>query len=229
MRQQAPLALPPPAGTAHWDQEVLFSQGVISALASVNSGFIALLAELHGARPGMPVLGLPPGILQPLSRAVAGAGRLALPYALFDLRFREERFWKYEAQSVGSIQDGQVAATADSRLLRFARSGLTLAWHLAQVDPRVARLALGMESATRRVFAALPLGSLDALARRVAPSVSARFCARERFWMQLAAALRLPADDGRLERLRLLGLQLQGADAARTQLLHRRLHRRAEG
>jgi hypothetical protein len=89
----------------------------------------------------------------------------------------------------------------------------------------VARLALGVEPGTQEALESLPVGSLDAFARRLAPVVSARFCARERFWAQIAAALRTPAGSPGLDRLKLLGLQLQGAEAARAQQLHRRLRR----
>lgn len=225
MRHQSPLALPPPAGTAHWGEQVLFSEKIIGALASVNGAFIALVLDLHAARPGVPVLGLPADALATLGRGAALARRLPLPYALFDLRFRDERFWRVESRAASAIQDGPPPPAADSRLLRFARSGLMLAWHLAQLDPRVARLALGVEPGTQEALESLPVGSLDAFARRLAPVVSARFCARERFWAQIAAALRTPAGSPGLDRLKLLGLQLQGAEAARAQQLHRRLRR----
>jgi hypothetical protein len=225
MRHQTPLALLPPAGTAHWGEEVLFSQKVMSELGGLNARFISLLVELHGSRPGMPALGLPSHSLPPLLRATGVEERLVLPFALFDLRFRDERFWTYESRAASAVQDGQPTPAADTRLLRFAHAVLTLAWHLVQVDPRVARLALGMAPGTQQVLEATPIGLLDALARRTCPAVSARFCTRERFWGHLGSALRLPPDSGQLERLRLLGLQLQGADAARAQQLHRRLRR----
>jgi hypothetical protein len=225
MRHQTPLALPPPAGTAHWGEEVLFNPKIVEALASVNGAFIALAVELQGAKPGAAVLGLPNGALTPLQKYPVGAFRLPLPYALFDLRFRDERFWKAEARAASGIQDGSATPVADSRLLRFTRSGLMLAWHLAQLDYRVARLALGVEPGTQEALESLSVGALDSFARRLAPAVSARFATRQRFWFQLIAALRMPRDRDRLERLKLLGLQLQGAESARVQQLHRRLRR----
>jgi hypothetical protein len=228
MRHQTPLALPPPAGTAHWGEEVLFNPRILEAISSLNGAFIALAIELQGARPGVGVLGLPAAVLAPLQRCPAGPFGLPLPYALFDLRFRDERYWKSEARAARGIQDGSRTQLADTRLLRFARSGLMLAWHLAQLDHRVARLALGVEPGTQEALESLPLGVLDSFARRLAPAVSARFCARQRFWSQLIAALRIPTESGRLARVKLLGLQLQGAEAARVQQLHRRVRRSAQ-
>jgi hypothetical protein len=229
MRHQTPLALPPPAGTAHWGEQVLFGPKIVEALSSVNGAFIALAVELQAIKPGAPVLGLPGPVLASLQRCPEAAFRLPLPYALFDLRFRDERFWKSETRAARGIQDGGRTAVADNRLLRFARSGLMLAWHLAQLDYRVARLALGVEPGTQEALESLPVGALDSFARRLAPAVSARFASRQRFWSRLVAALRMPTETARLERLKLLGLQLQGAESARFQQLHRRVRRIAQG
>jgi hypothetical protein len=224
MREQHPLALPPPAGTAHWGEDVLFSPRVMDALCSVNGAFLGLAAELHAQRPGMPALGLPAHILTAIARA-GGSRECALPLALFDLRLRDERFWRNEALACRAVNDGQAAVAADPRTRRVTRAAVTLAWHLVQTEPRVARLALGLEPAVRDVLDGVPLGSLDALAGRVASALSARFCTRERFWSQVTAVLRFGPKTGGLDRLRLLGMQLQGTEAARAQLLHRRLRR----
>lgn len=225
MREQHPLALPPPAGAAHWGEEVLFNARVTGALSSVNAAFLALAGELHAQRPGMPALGLPAHVLVGLARSCSASHGCALPLALYDLRFRDERYWRIEALACRSVNDGQSAVAADVHARRVARAAVTLAWHLVQTEPRAARLVLGMEPAVQEVLAAVPVGSLDALARRVAASLSARFCTRERFWLQVADVLRFGPEAGRIDRLRLLGLQLQGAESARAQLLHRRLRR----
>ncbi len=224
MREQHPLALPPPAGAAHWGEELLFNARVMDALGSVNGAFLGLAAELHSQRPGMPALGLPAHILTAIARA-GSARECALPLALCDLRFRDERYWRNEALACRAVNDGQGATATDARTRRVARAAVTLAWHLVQTEPRAARLALGMEPAIQAVLGGVPIGSLDALAGRVAASLSARFCTRERFWSQVTAVLRFGPETGGLDRLRLLGMQLQGTEAARAQLLHRRLRR----
>lgn len=225
MREQHPLALPPPAGAAHWGAQVLVDARVMDALGSVNGAFLSLAAELHAQRPGMPALGLPGHVLAGLARHGLCSRACAVPLALFDLRFRDDRHWRKEALACRTVQDGQGADVADPRSRRVARAAVMLAWHLAQTEPCAAQLALGMEPATREVLGDVPIGSLDALARRMAGSLSARFCTRERFWSEVTSVLRFGPDSGRLDRLRLLGLQLQGAEAARMQLLHRRLRR----
>lgn len=228
MKDQAPLALPPPAGAAHWEEESPLGSRVTTALGSANSAFLSLAGSLHAARPGMPALGLPAHVLTGLARLESQQGGLALPLALYDIRFRDERFWRLEVASCRSVHDGQPSATADPRVIRFSRTAVTLAWHFAQSEPRAARLALGMEAPVQELLMALPVGALDALAQRVAVVVSARFCTRERFWGLVTSALRFGQDNAAIERLRMLGLQLQGAEAARVQQLHRRLRRNTQ-
>lgn len=229
MRHQSSLPLAPPAGPAHWAENALLNERTTRALTGVNAEFLALALELHATRPGLPVLGLPAYLVPVLSRTrVALAAGLQLPYALFDLRFRDVQFWKTQALASGSVNDGAGAHPADPRLLRFTGTVVTLAWHLAQVDGRVARLAFGLEGRTQEVLAALPVGTLDPLSRRVAPSLAARFCTRERFWRLLSEGLSPTADPEKVGRIKLLGLQLQGADAARAQQLHRRARRSSQ-
>jgi hypothetical protein len=227
MRQQAPLALPPPAGPAHWEEDSPLGARVMTALGSANSAFLSLAVALHAARPGMPALGLAAHVLAGLARVESLHHGFAVPLALYDLRFRDERFWRLEVAACRSVHDGQAVAAADARVVRFTRTAVTLAWHFAQSESRAARLALGMETPVQELLAALPVGALDALAQRVAGVVAARFCTRDRFWGLVASALRFGQDNAAVERLRLLGLQLQGAESARAQMLNRRLRRTA--
>ncbi len=225
MKEQ-PLPLPAPPGSTHWLQREPLSERMLADIADVNAVFVALALELHVLRPGMPVLGLPAHLLPALARhGRAGIGGLRLPYVLFDLRFRDAAYWRAQVTGVVSVQDCEATRHTDIRLVRFARTALTLSWHFTQADPRAARLALGLETATESLLAGLSVGVLDSLARRLAPAVAARFCTRERFWSLLGDAARTGADPTCVERVRLLGLQLQGADAARAQQLYRRQRR----
>lgn len=226
MREQISLGLPPPAGNAHWLERTLFGERVLADMADVNGEFVRLLLELHACRPGMPVLGLPAHLVPPMARrGWTATGGPRLPFVLFDLRFRDSVFWGEQSAGATSIRDGDAARLADARIVRFARTALTLGWHLAQSDPQAARLALGLDSVTATLLAGLSVGALDALARRAAPALAARFCTRERFWWLLGDCLGPAADPACVQRVRLLGLQLLGADAARAQQLYRRPRR----
>ncbi len=229
MNTQTPLALPPPAGTAYWNRPVLFDERRLAALAGVNAAFLRLLRDLHGSRPGMPALGLPAHLVIHLTAAAeALKGPLWLPFVLFDASFRDEAFWQASCAATSAVRDGGPSGAAEPRVVSFARSAVTLAWHCAQLDSRLARMAFGLEPAAVAALADLPVGRLEGLARRVAPVLTARFCVRERFWNLLAAAGRSPSDEALAGRVRLLGLQLHGSDAARVRRLHRRQARSAQ-
>lgn len=226
MRDQPPLALPPPAGSAHWNRPAPLGERLTQDLAECNANFLALAIDLHALRPGMPPFGLPAHLLPALARlGRPGLAGLRLSVALFDLRFRDAAYWRAQVAASSAVHDGEVARMAEARPARFARSAVTFAWHLAQIDSRVARLVLGLETATRELLAGLPVARLEPLACRVAPVLTARFCTRERFWTMLAEAARPGTPAVCAERVRLLGMQLQGADAARAQQLYRRARR----
>jgi len=197
----------------------------MAAIGSANGSFLLLAAALHGSRPDLPVLGLSGQVVSGVCRAAAAQGAPAVPFSLYDLRFRDERFWRLQIAASRSVGDSGPAATVDPRVTRFARTAVTLAWHFAQAEPRAARLALGIESPIQEMLCLLPIGALDALALRVAGAVAARFSNRERFWSLVTAALRFGPDPSGTERLTLLGLQLLGADSARAQQIHRRQRR----
>lgn len=229
MHLQTPLALAPPAGTAHWGRRILFDDRVLSAVTGLNLLFLRVVHDINAVRPGMPVLGLPSHLAMRLGCTAEVLEHMPrLPFALFDARFRDPAYWEAQARGASSVHDSGAIPPADPRLVDFARAGLTLAWHFSQVDARLARLAFGLDAGTDAVLASLPVGRLDGLARRVAPMLAARFCTRERFWLLFVAALRAPGDEPLAERVRLLGLQLQGSDAARTRRLHRRLRASAQ-
>lgn len=225
MRGQAPLALPPPAGVAHWGEDTPFGIKVMAAIGSANQAFLMLAAALNGSRPEQPVLGLSGRLVSDICRVAAGPAALALPFSLYDLRFRDERFWRQQISASRSVNDSTPTAGTDIRVSRFARTAVTLAWHFSQSEPRAARLSLGIEAPIQEMLGTLPIGALDTLASRVAGAVAARFCTRERFWSLVTAALRFGPDPSGTERLTLLGLQLLGADSARVQQIHRRQRR----
>lgn len=226
MLEQIPLALPPQAD-AHWLEQALPGERTVSELTGLNRDFLTLAGELGADRPGMPALGLPGHLAVGVARAAVATGpRLRLPFALFDLRFRDARFWHSQAAGAAAVHDRQAATAIETRTLRFARAALTFAWYLVQRDGAAARLVLGLDSGAEAAIAGLPVGSLDGVARRTAPALAARFCTRERFWELLVESpTGQAATRERLRRLSLLGQQLQGMDAARARQLHRRAWR----
>jgi hypothetical protein len=225
MTHQQPLALVPPAGAADWSEQALINARTVTTIAGVNEAFLALLVRLAGERPGQPVLGVPPAALRAI--ATCGAQRCleaaSLPYALFDLRFLDERYWATQAAGTAAVHDAEAAGHVGHEVVAFVQTAVTAAWHLAQLSEGGARLALGMAAGTHGVLAALPMSALAWLPRRLAPALAARFCARGSFWPLFAECAARPTDE-RAAALRRLGLQLTGMEGARAQSLHRRTH-----
>lgn len=227
MSRPQPLALAPPAGHADWSERSVLDHATRRALGSINLAFLSLATELAEEGRLKLISGLPARAINALIDPQAGR-RLCerLPYALFDLRFGDGSFWEYEIAAAGGIQDAGQSAVSDERLISFARAVITLVWHLAQTRAAGARLVFGAAPATISALSSMPVATVERLARRVAPALTARFGSRTRFWLQFEGCAVHP-DDQALCLLQQLGLQIQGADSARQQALQRRAKRGA--
>lgn len=225
MNRQQPLALAPPAGSASWSERSLLDGLTRRALCSINLAFLDLAADLAEEGRLKLISGLPSRAVDALIDPDAGR-RLCerLPYALFDLRFGDGGFWESEIAAAGGVQDAEPAVAADDRIVIFARAAIMLAWHLAQTRAPGARLVFGTSPATIAALASLPVATMERLARRVAPALTARFGTRTRFWLQFEGCAVRP-DEQSVDMLRQLGLQIQGAESARSQALQRRPRR----
>lgn len=225
MTGQQPLALPPPAGNAAWSESPLLDASVRRALSSINQQFLELAADLGYEGKLALVPGLPPRAVREIGDADARR-RLCdgLPYALFDLRFGDGAWWEAQVQAAAGVLDAELTPAPDDRILSLARAATVLAWHLCQSRRPGAQLVLGASPATLAALGQMPLAHLEALARRVAPALNSRFGARAHFWRQFAGCATEPSEDAVVV-LHRLGLQLHGADSARSQQLRRRLPR----
>ena len=227
MARQQPLALDPPAGAADWSERSLLDPPTRRALTSVNLAFLALAAELAEEGRLRLISGLPPRAVDSLIDPEAGS-RLCerLPYALFDLRFADGAWWEAQIAAAGGVQDSESLPAADERIVAFVRTVVMLVWHMAQTRVAGARLVFGTATRTLAALAAMPVAAADGLARRAAGSLTARFGARTRFWLQFEGCAAHP-DMRAVDVLQQLGLQIQGAESARLQALQRRSRRSA--
>jgi len=227
MSRQQPLAMAPPAGTADWSERSLLDPAMRRALGSINLAFLNLATELAEEGRLRLISGLPPRAIDALIDPDAGQ-RLCqrLPYALFDLRFGDGGFWEGEIAAAGGIQDAGYAGAVDERIVSFARAAIILLWHLAQTRAAGARLVFGAAPTTIAALSSMPVATVERLARRVASALTARFGSRTRFWLQFEGCAVRP-DDQAVNLLQQLGLQIQGADSARSQALQRRPRRGA--
>ena len=227
MSRQEPLALAPPAGNADWSERSLLDNATRRALGSINLVFLNLATELAEEGRLRLISGLPPRAIDALIDPEAGR-RLCerLPYALFDLRFGDGSYWENEIAAAGGVQDAGSSSAVDDRIVSFVRAVIMLVWHLAQTRAASARLVFGTAPATIAALSSTPVAMVERLARRVAPSLTARFGSRTRFWLQFEGCAVHP-DDQAVNLLQQLGLQIQGADSARLQALQRRPKRGA--
>ena len=182
-----------------------------NALASIretNTGFLALVAERHAARPGAGLFGLSAVATAAIASLDAVGRRAAAgcPYTLFNLRFEDGAFWSAVARDPDLAGSGCVSDEAT-----FARTAVFLAWHLARSSELTAALVLGMTSPVQRAWRRLPLSALDRAATLALPHLAARWGDHPGFWPKLLDAS-APVDGGRADSARLLGLQLMAAE-----------------
>ncbi len=212
MAMQQHLALALPEESSGWSKSDILEPRSLGAVMEANGEFLSLLCARRSAAGLDEGLGLAPKVLAALPHRVGGSGPIRLPVALFDLRFRDYQYWRAQAQASASVRDFSDSCQTDIACLRFTRSAVVLAWHLAHCNQAMARLALGLEDRSLQVIRDVPVGALDSLASRVASALRARFARREAFWQLLCLALK---NGGHHERLRISAMQLQGAEAAR--------------
>ncbi len=225
MNRQQPLALAPPAGNAEWSESPLLDPSTRRALSSTNQIFLELAADFAYEGKLALIPGLPARAVREIGDADARRSLCdELPYALFDLRFADGPWWQAQALASSSVLDAAESPSIEARLLAFSRTATTLAWHLCQSRTPGARLVLGASPATLAALQNLPLALIEPLSARVAPVLSSRFQARAHFWRSFAGCATDP-QAGQVLCLKRLGLQLHGADSARSQQLKRRTPR----
>lgn len=189
------------AYTGNWTQQPHVSTEHLTSMRGLNSRFLDLAGN---------------GLLSPeLARQVAGlspAQRISAancPYALFDLRFADDGYWRGRLQAAGTwriADDFQVNA----EIVDFVRLALFYTWHVASSAGLAAHLLLGMQGNTAEAFRSISVDALPALALAEAANLSARWSGCSAYWTALISAAARP-DPVALRRVQLSGLQLAAA------------------
>jgi len=148
------------------------------------------------------------GKVAPLSRAQRAAAA-ACPYALFNLRFEDEAYWRLRLQNVAPCRVEDELIIGDDTA-NFARLALFFAWHVAASAGLAAQLLLGMNGSTGAALRRLTVNDLPALVMTEAPNLRARWSECGAFWSALTAAAGRD-DSAALRRVQLYGLQLTAA------------------
>jgi len=144
----------------------------------------------------------------PLSVAQRAAAA-GCPYALFDLRFQDDCYWRLRLQSAGAwrVADESIV---DDDTVSFVRLALFYAWHVACSAGIAAQLLLGMNGTTANAFRRITVNQLPALVVTESANLSARWGDCAAYWSALTAAASR-TDAAALRRVQLYGLQLAAA------------------
>ncbi len=187
------------AFVGNWAQDPHLSTQILKSLQTLNHGFLDLAAARAEWLAGQ---------VAPLSAAQRAAAA-ACPYALFDLRFQDEGYWRSRLQNSVPWQVADESA-ADDATLRFVRLALFYAWHVASSESLKAQLLLGMNVDTAAAFRRTAVSHLPAIVVTEAVHLSARWSGCTAYWNALTAAAS-SADPAALRRVQLFGLQLAAA------------------
>jgi hypothetical protein len=185
----------------NWTQQSHISIEHLTSMRGLNSRFLDLAGN---------------GVLSPgLARQVAGlspAQRVSAancPYALFDLRFGDDVYWRGRLGGVGTSKIAD-DSKVDAEIVDFVRLALFYAWHVASSAGLAAHRLLGMHGNTAEAFRDIAVDALPALALAEAGSLTARWSGCSSYWTALISTAARP-DPAALRRVQLSGLQLAAA------------------
>jgi hypothetical protein len=191
-----------------WAQESHLSTERLESLRDLNHRFLDLTAARANEWLPRAEAGLAPSLtaqVVPLSTAQRAAAA-ACPYALFDLRFHDEEYWRLRLQNSASWRVADESAV-DEDTVGFVRLALFYAWHVASGAGLAAQLLLGMSGSIAAEFRRITVNRLPALAVTEAVNLSARWSECTAYWSALTAAASR-TDPAALRRVQLYGLQL---------------------
>jgi hypothetical protein len=192
-----------------WAGSSYLSPGNLGSLRDLNHRFLDLAAARgHGWAAGAGVPLELAGRVVPLSDVQREAAA-SCPYALFDLRFQDDGYWRRRLRTSGDwrVADGSIV---DEDTVSFVRLALFYAWHICASAGLTAQLLLGMNGDTAAEFRRITVNQLPPLAVTEAANLSARWSECTAFWKALTAAASR-ADPAALRRVQLHGLQLTAA------------------
>ncbi len=185
----------------NWTQQSHVSIEHLTSMRGLNTRFL----DLAGNGLFSPELARQVAVLSPEQRISAAN----CPYALFDLRFADDGYWRGRLQTIGTwriADDLQVHA----EIVDFVRLALFYTWHVASSAGLAAHLLLGMHGNTAEAFRCISVDALPALALAEAANLTARWSGCSSYWTALISAAARP-DPAALRRVQLSGLQLAAA------------------
>jgi hypothetical protein len=195
-----------------WLREAHVSAEIQVSVRDLNHRFLDLVVGRGWSMPGRGLSGAVSARIAPLSAAQKSAAANC-PYALFDLRFHDDGYWRtrLRAAALGGVAE---ATTVDGKTLEFARLALFFAWHVASTTKLAAQLVLGMHEATAAAFRDATIDCLPFLAETESGHLTARWNDCTAYWSALTGAASRQ-DSASLRKIQLYGLQLAAATRLR--------------
>ena len=131
------------------------------------------------------------------------------PFLLVEMRFDSVKWWR---EPMAPEQSAAPQASFPKEAAReLCVEALTLAWHTARSDPRVAAQALGVLPAVAGIIASLGPRDVQRIALRQSHELRPRWNNNPGFWQQLLLTA-IAGNEAFLSEFYLHGLQLLGAD-----------------
>ena len=197
----------PESAVGAWTEGTNLLGETFGALFDLNQRFLDLLLHGEGWRDRFGLAPATVAAIETMSQA-RRAALAACPYALFDVRFTDNAYWR--ARLSGPAQ-WRVADQVEQHETRdFTRLCLFYAWHVATRGVEQSQLQLGMGCETVRAFRRVTLNELALLADHETEHLRARWHQNPNFWNALTTAA-AGADPHALKRTQLYGLQLTAA------------------
>ena len=137
------------------------------------------------------------------------------PYALYSLRFEDERFWTQLSEPAEHSLDVRYAGSRSTCLqTQFCETALLQAYQVARTMPLAARLMYSMREPVRERLAALPLWRIRRLAADHPSLLLPKWPTHACFWPDLLSCSSA-SDGARLTTVQLLGVQLIASELGR--------------
>ncbi|MFI4891422.1 MAG: hypothetical protein ACHQIL_12900 [Steroidobacterales bacterium] len=183
-----------------WCPEARPGFDILISLRELNRRFLGLVAAAGRETPLARIAAL---------SAAQQAAAANCPYALFDVRFDDERYWlpRLQATSAWVIAD---APPVDTATLEFVRLALFYVWHITTTAPLRAQLLLGMPRDVVAAFAMQTVDRLPGIAVIEARNLTARWHSCDAYWKALIDAAAAPSAL-QLRRAQLRGIQFAAA------------------
>ena len=135
------------------------------------------------------------------------------PFLLIDMRFKNERWWREVGDGAncpdGKSTDPSIFPAESAREL--SAETLTLAWHAARSDARIASQVLGLAPGVVGIIASLGPREVQRTAARHSYQLRPRWESNPAFWHQLLSTA-ISGNAESLSEFHLHGLQLLGGD-----------------